>query len=714
MVNPVYLLPKSGLPAQPNVMQIRTLTATGTVSQTNGLVTNASILPRTASTQAMTASNSGAAKLVEFLNQLLELSKTSDSHSSVVRLIQALVNADLDASAFCDQLRVILKSANTSMDIAPFIKDNIDALRRDLANGVCRLSNIQPPSAMKISMPSNSMAPILGVAVSGSPGSVSVQVRPNVSVSGLSTAIAPRLGIPTISQPRIVGTLMGSTQSPVTIGQMTPVVLPSGTRPSITQPPLLAPAPPRTSVSASSTITNTTLAASLPKYRLTQPLNSVIAPQTVAAILPATSTNSVVSTRLTNTNSTLRANYPNLRPVLAPSPVSSASNTPTATGSLNQSLKSSSTVSIPTIVRAKPDASNRTGTYQTSTLAVSRTPSQFMSAVTSATGTPSLSTSNTPSSTTAGSGLLLLNSVDKKSDMSEISRFRSISPSRDKPFFPPEQIRQVLTTHGFTNLNDDAVICLAHGMQSFMRTLLTRLSVIVSHRLERLADDPRLTQTDNVREQLQFLQKLDERDMMRQSELEKDLILKAAKSRSRNEDPDQIRMREMARRIATEDYEREKQHQANLTALSAIGPQRKRRLDTMDDPGSALLSDSGTGLLDPRDALGNTGSGHSRLSLVSASRLSLLSSGQSGPGGNLTQSSGLDSGQTGIFPTSGNPSAGEVGLPGASALSATSSSFSLTHSSRVHRANLKDIQLVLFRTPRLRRTRTFYRTHWRS
>lgn len=46
MVNPVYLLPKSGLPTQPNVMQIRTLTAAGPVSQTNGLVTNASILPR--------------------------------------------------------------------------------------------------------------------------------------------------------------------------------------------------------------------------------------------------------------------------------------------------------------------------------------------------------------------------------------------------------------------------------------------------------------------------------------------------------------------------------------------------------------------------------------------------------------------------------------------------------------------------------------------
>ncbi|KAA0201177.1 Transcription initiation factor TFIID subunit 4B [Fasciolopsis buskii] len=426
------------------------------------------------------------------------------------------------------------------MDIAPFIKDNIDALRRDLVNGVCRLSSIQPPSAAKISMPTSTMASVLGVAVSGAPGGVSVQVRPNVAVSGLNAPITPRLGIPTINQPRIVGTLMGSTPSPVTVGQVTPVVLPSGARPPITQPPLLAPAPPRTSttvltgsaISASSTIPNTTLAASLPKYRLTQPLNSVVAPQTVAAILPATSTNTVVSTRLTNTTSTLRANYPNLRPVLAPSPANAATSTPTATGSLSlQSLKSSSTMSLPTIVRAKPDASGKTINHpaSSSALAVSRTSSQLLSSVTNATATSSSSIAGNLSSTITASGLVVLDSTDRKTDLSELSRFRSISPSRDKPFFPPEQIRQVLTTHGFTNVTDDAVICLAHGMQSFMRTLLTRLSVVVSHRLERLADDPRLTQTDSVREQLQFLQKLDERDMMRQSELEKDLILKAAK-----------------------------------------------------------------------------------------------------------------------------------------------------------------------------------------
>ncbi|KAA0194323.1 Transcription initiation factor TFIID subunit 4 [Fasciolopsis buskii] len=173
----------------------------------------------------------------------------------------------------------------------------------------------------------------------------------------------------------------------------------------------------------------------------------------------------------------------------------------------------------------------------------------------------------------------------------------------------------------------------------------------------------------------------------------------------------------MARRIATEDYEREKQHQANLTALSAIGPQRKRRLDTVDDSGNVLLSDSGTALLTTRETLGNTGSSHSRLSLVSASRLSLLNSGHSGPGSSLlAHSSGSDSAQTGLFSAStlGGLSTGEVVHSGASAVSTTSSSFSLAHSSRVHRASLKDIQLVLFRTPRLRRTRTFYRTHWRS
>ncbi|VDP93587.1 unnamed protein product [Echinostoma caproni] len=169
-------------------------------------------------------------------------------------------------------------------------------------------------------------------------------------------------------------------------------------------------------------------------------------------------------------------------------------------------------------------------------------------------------------------------------------------------------------------------------------------------------------------------------------------------------------MREMARRIATEDYEREKQHQANLTALSAIGPQRKRRFDTADDSGNVLLTDSSTGLLANRDSLGTSGSGHSRLSLVSASRLSLLGSGQTGVGGTLlTQSGGPDSGQSGLFSSSNALSSGELGTTSGTG----TNSFSLAHSSRVHRANLKDVQLVLFRTPRLRRTRAFYRTHWR-
>ncbi|VDP94154.1 unnamed protein product [Echinostoma caproni] len=383
-------------------------------------------------------------------------------------------------------------------------------------------------------MPVSSVASVLGVAVSGTPGGVSVQVRPNVSVSGLNTSIAPRLGIPTISQPRIVGTLMSSTPSPVTVGQVAPVVLPPGSRPPITQPPLLAPAPPRTSttvlagsvVSTNSSTSNATLGASLPKYRLTQPLNSVITPQTVAAILPATSTNTVVSTRLTNATNTLRANYPNLRPVLAPSPASSTvTSTPSTTSLSLQSLKSATTVSLPAIVRTKPDASGRTTNHQSP----SRTSSQLLSSVTAATPTSNSLTAGTVSSASASGSLLLMDSTDRKPDLAEDSRFRSISPSRDKPFFPPEQIRQVLASHGFTNMNEDAVVCLAHGLQSFMRSLLARLSVVVSHRLERLADDPRLNQTDCVREQLQFLQKLDEHDMMRQSELEKDLILKAAK-----------------------------------------------------------------------------------------------------------------------------------------------------------------------------------------
>ncbi|CAH8512213.1 unnamed protein product [Dicrocoelium dendriticum] len=685
MVNPVYLLPKSGLSNAPSVMQVRSCAGGQTAAVSNGVVTGSAVFSRTSSGHPVGSSTPNAAKLVGFLNQLLELSKNvaADVHAAVVRLIQALVNAELDANSFCTQLRANLKSANTSTDIGPFIKDNIDALRADLASGACRLSNINPPTGPLIkdvlSSPFSSVPAACATLSMSGPGPVTVQVRAPVTACfpagpNSSTLSGSRLSVPSAagSQPRLVGTLLNSISSPVPSA----VITTSPNRSYHSQPPLLAPAPPRTSFTATgmpATPLPAPSAGSVPKYRLAQTLSNVMTPSNAA-------TTSVATTRLTQTPTTVKSSYSNLRPILAPAP--------SASGSATVNLAAvRPTPTIAPLVRTKLGAP--LSSPSTLPLTSARLGSQL-------------------SASTLLSDRTLVTDRTQELSGSEDSRICLLSPSKDQPFFPPSQIRSVLSAQlPNLTLSEEAITCLSHGLQSLMNSILTRLSIVVSHRLERLGDDPRLTQLDNTREQLKFLQRLDEHDQMRQFELEKDLILKAAKSRSRNEDPDQVRVREMARRIATEDYEREKQNQANLTALHAIGPQRKRRLDTVDESAPGLPSDSSLSsstLVSLVDGI-PSGSAHPRLSLVSTNRIASLPAASSFP---LSRSS------TELSQTSSLSVVSTHTLSNALTAPDTSSRFSLAHSSRVHRATLKDVQLVLSRTPRLRRSLTFYRTHWRS
>lgn len=176
-------------------------------------------------------------------------------------------------------------------------------------------------------------------------------------------------------------------------------------------------------------------------------------------------------------------------------------------------------------------------------------------------------------------------------------------------------------------------------------------------------------------------------------------------SRARNEDPDQIRMREMARRIATEDYEREKQHQANLTALHAIGPQRKRKLESIES------NDSNDGVYSLRESGAASGTSQVRLALLGANRLNLVTPG--GAGNSLSRTNSGDS-QSILHSSTELSINNNNNTITSSSSHASGPAFSLAHSSRVHRATLRDIQMVLSRTMRLRRTRTHFSTHWRA
>lgn len=55
--------------------------------------------------------------------------------------------------------------------------------------------------------------------------------------------------------------------------------------------------------------------------------------------------------------------------------------------------------------------------------------------------------------------------------------------------------------------------------------------------------DPRYEVTKDVRGQIKFLEELDKAEQKRHEELEREMLLRAAKSRSKIEDPEQAKMK---------------------------------------------------------------------------------------------------------------------------------------------------------------------------
>lgn len=55
--------------------------------------------------------------------------------------------------------------------------------------------------------------------------------------------------------------------------------------------------------------------------------------------------------------------------------------------------------------------------------------------------------------------------------------------------------------------------------------------------------DPRYEVTKDVRGQIKFLEELDKAEQKRHEEMEREMLLRAAKSRSKIEDPEQAKMK---------------------------------------------------------------------------------------------------------------------------------------------------------------------------
>lgn len=72
---------------------------------------------------------------------------------------------------------------------------------------------------------------------------------------------------------------------------------------------------------------------------------------------------------------------------------------------------------------------------------------------------------------------------------------------------------------------------------------------------------------------------MDRAERKRHEELEREMLLRAAKSRSKTEDPEQAKLKAKAKEMQRVEMEELRQREANATALQAIGPRKKPRLD---------------------------------------------------------------------------------------------------------------------------------------
>ncbi|XP_051511965.1 transcription initiation factor TFIID subunit 4-like isoform X2 [Myxocyprinus asiaticus] len=180
-----------------------------------------------------------------------------------------------------------------------------------------------------------------------------------------------------------------------------------------------------------------------------------------------------------------------------------------------------------------------------------------------------------------------------------------IRSCKDEAFLPTGLLhRRILETakkFGVTEVPLDAVNFISHATQSRLRTVVEKVSSIAQHRMDSSKEDEWYEQSSDVRSQLKFFEYLERMEKQRKDEREREILLRAAKSRSRQEDPEQARLKQKAKEMQQQELAQMRQRDANLTALAAIGPRKKRKVDSpgatttgTEVLGSSAVSPSGT------------------------------------------------------------------------------------------------------------------------
>ncbi|CAH1960048.1 unnamed protein product [Acanthoscelides obtectus] len=487
--------------------------------------------------QTRPANDNTKEKCRKFLANLLELSSREPKavEKNVRTLIQELIDNKVEPEDFCDKLERLL-NASPQPCLIGFLKKSLPLLRHSLATQEMTIDGIRPPAADVV------------FSVAGAAPTVQTAVRPGlanqvriVGAPGATTAVN-RPGQQVIQQ-RMVAPVR--TAAPAGVATTVPISQMQVVRPQqqqqqqTIQPPALHP------VFANSGGQPVVRAAAggiirQPVQVRTVGPGAVIAPrphqlqirQVAPAISPATH----------------KAAAPPSRPMPAPK----GAGQPTG----KQQLKDKEKKTFQSAAAAAAAAASASAAYG---------------------GDDDIN------DVAAMGGVNLAEETQKILGSTEFvgTQIRSCKEEPICLMQPLQQkIRSAVQKYGLDDPTTiDVAACVSHAAQERLKNLLEKLAIITEHRLENVRTDNRYEVTNDVKGQLKFLEDLDKAERKRHEETERELLLRAAKSRSKSEDPEQAKLKAKAKEMQRVEMEELRQREANATALQAIGPRKRPKLD---------------------------------------------------------------------------------------------------------------------------------------
>ncbi|KAG8442116.1 hypothetical protein GDO86_011059 [Hymenochirus boettgeri] len=160
-----------------------------------------------------------------------------------------------------------------------------------------------------------------------------------------------------------------------------------------------------------------------------------------------------------------------------------------------------------------------------------------------------------------------------------------IRSCKDEPFLYTSalqnRILDIGKRHDIMELNSEVTNLVSHATQERLRGLIEKLTVAAQHRSSNFKQSDRYLKYSDVKAQLKFLEQLEDLEKQRKNEEEREMLLRAAKSRSNREDPEQLRLKQKAKEMQQMELDQIQYREANLTALAAIGPRKKRPLESL-------------------------------------------------------------------------------------------------------------------------------------